>query len=53
MLSMAVALPLAILPFVSLLGTLGWTAANRGLGETPERKVGVCRGFSLSELPTR
>ena len=26
MLSLAVALPLSILPFVSLLGTLGWMA---------------------------
>jgi hypothetical protein len=28
MLSMAVALPLAVLPFVSLLGTLGWMARS-------------------------
>jgi hypothetical protein len=28
MLSLAVALPLALLPFVSLLGALGWMAAS-------------------------
>jgi hypothetical protein len=28
MLSMALALPLAVLPFVSLLGTLGWMARS-------------------------
>jgi hypothetical protein len=28
MLSLAVALPLAVLPFVSLLGTLGWMARS-------------------------